>query len=139
MALRYIATQEIWSGEPIDDVTHPANIEIWPDAELAAIGLERLPPASPPPVDPAAQFAAAIEAHVNDVAVSRSYSGAVSLASYVNSSLPQWAAEAAAFVVWRDSVWLYAYSQMAAVQSGARPLPTVETILGELPVIVWPE
>jgi hypothetical protein len=35
-------------------------------------------------------------------------------------------------------VWVYAYQQLAAVQTGAREMPTVETIIGELPEIVWP-
>lgn len=140
MALEYIQTSQSWAGEPIDGVRHPPNIEqLWSAQELAAIGLQVRVPPPPSQVDPATLFASAIEAHVEAVARQRGYSGAASLASYIASTMPTWAAEAAAFVAWRDSVWLYAYSQMAAVQSGSRPLPTVETILSELPVISWPE
>jgi hypothetical protein len=85
-----------------------------------------------------ADYVAAIEQHIDDVARQRAYSGAVSLASYVNSTNAAWSAEAGAFVRWRDDVWAYAYEQMAAVQSGARGMPTTSGIIAELPKIVWP-
>ena len=45
MPVRYIATQQIWDGEAINDVRHPRNIATrWTDEELAAIGLERFEP-----------------------------------------------------------------------------------------------
>jgi hypothetical protein len=48
MALEYIATGEIWRGEPIGDVRHPANIEqLWAAGDLAAIGLRKRVEAPP--------------------------------------------------------------------------------------------
>lgn len=46
-----IETGEIWSGEVIDSLRHPLNIEtLWSAPELAAIGLKiYVPPAPTPP------------------------------------------------------------------------------------------
>jgi hypothetical protein len=53
MALRYIATGEVWRGAPIADTSHPRNIEtLWSAQELAAIGLELAPEPAPVPADP---------------------------------------------------------------------------------------
>jgi hypothetical protein len=86
-----------------------------------------------------AAYSAAITAHLEATARSRAYDSALSLASYVASSVPGWAAEANAFVAWRDAVWTYALAEMAAVQEGARAAPTIEALLAELPVITWPD
>lgn len=49
--LRFIKTEERWTGEPINGIRHPRNIEkLWSDEELAAIGLERYTPPKPEPV-----------------------------------------------------------------------------------------
>lgn len=95
-----------------------------------------------PPVDTpltAAHFQAAIERHVDQVAQQRSYSSAVSLASYVASTIPQWKAEANAFVAWRDAVWVKALTELGKVQMGVRPAPeSTGAFIGELPEIEWP-
>jgi hypothetical protein len=84
-------------------------------------------------------YAAAITTHIEAVARSRQYDSALSLSSYVASSVPGWAAEAAAFVAWRDAVWSYALTEMGEVQSGERAPPTVEALIAELPAIAWPD
>ena len=83
-------------------------------------------------------FRLAIQAHVDATAQARRYDGGVSLASYVASSNPAWAAEAQAFVAWRDAVWAYAYAELDRVLTGQREQPGVEAFLAELPVIEWP-
>jgi len=83
------------------------------------------------------QFRAAIQRHVDQTAVSRRYDNGVSLASYVASGNPDWAAEAQAFVAWRDAVWTYAYSELDKVLAAEREQPSVEAFIGELPVIAW--
>ncbi|WP_156367063.1 hypothetical protein [Bosea thiooxidans] len=80
----------------------------------------------------------AVQAHIDATAQQRSYDTGISCASYVGSTNPVWAAEAAAFTAWRDDVWAYAYAELAKVQNGQRPQPTVETILAELPALTWP-
>ncbi len=55
MLIRHVATQQIWNGEPINNVRHPRNIATrWTDEELAAIGLERIEPepVAEPETDP---------------------------------------------------------------------------------------
>lgn len=84
------------------------------------------------------QFAAAIQSHVDDAAKSKGYADGVALAGYSTSTIPTWAAEAQAFIAWRDQVWIYAYTELAKVQGGQRTTPTVEALVAELPVVVWP-
>lgn len=84
-------------------------------------------------------FRAAIQAHVDATAIAKRYDSSTSLASYVASTVTQWAAEAAAFVAWRDAVWAYAYAELDKVLAAERTVPTVEDFLGELPAVEWPE
>jgi len=85
-----------------------------------------------------AAFQQAVENHIDATASSRSYSGTVSLASYVTSTVPGWKAEAEAFVTWRDAVWVYALTELEKAQQGARPIPTLDEFITELPVMEWP-
>lgn len=81
----------------------------------------------------------AIQAFIDQTAVTKSYTDGVSCASYKDSTVQAWAAEAAAFISWRDNVWTYAFNELEKVQSGARaPQPSIAEILSELPTIVWP-
>lgn len=82
-------------------------------------------------------FRASIQYHVDQTAQSRRYDSGNSLASYVASTNAAWAAEAQAFVAWRDAVWLYAYAELDKVLAGEREQPSVEEFIGELPVIEW--
>ena len=86
-----------------------------------------------------ADYAAAVQAHVDAAAQSRGYRDGFALAGYATSTVPTWAAEAAAFVAWRDAVWVYAHEQLALVQAEARAQPPVEDLVAELPAIDWPE
>lgn len=87
-----------------------------------------------------AALRSAIEAHVDQVAQERQYSGAVSISTYVNSTNPAWAAEAAAFIAWRDAVWVYAFTELAKVESDERAAPeSAEAFIAELPAMVWPD
>jgi len=92
---------------------------------------------APPPLT-AEQFASAIQSHVDATAKARGYADGVALAGYSTSTIPAWAAEAAAFIAWRDAVWIYAYTELAKVQGGQREVPTVAELIEELPTIVWP-
>lgn len=86
-----------------------------------------------------AEFERAIQEHVDSSARDMMFRDGVTLASYVASTNPAWAEQAQAFVAWRDSVWGYAYAELAKALSGEREIPTVEAFLTELPAIVWPE
>lgn len=90
----------------------------------------------PPTID---DYRRAIEAHVDAVAGERNYSSGVSCASYKDSTTPQWAAEASAFIAWRDALWLYVYAELDKVQNAQRPQPTIEAFIAELDPVEWPE
>jgi hypothetical protein len=81
----------------------------------------------------------AIQSHIDATAQARNYDSGLTCSSYVSSTIPAWAAEAAIFVVWRDQIWAYAYTELAKVQAGTRPQPSVAEIVGELRAIDWPE
>jgi hypothetical protein len=93
----------------------------------------------------AEQFAAqksaivsAINAAVEDTAKRRDYNDAASLASYVASTNTTWAAEAQAFVGWRDQVWQEAYARLAEVEAGDAEMPTIAEAVADMPEIRWP-
>ena len=81
----------------------------------------------------------AIQNLVDSTARERQFRDAVTLASYIGSTKPKWAAEAQAFVAWRDNVWRYSYGELTKFQAGQRPQPTVEKFLDEIARIAWPE
>ncbi|QSZ57212.1 hypothetical protein [Rhizobium sp. ZX09] len=98
-------------------------------AELEAI---------PTPLPTITDYENAIQNLVDSTARERQFRDGVTLASYTASTKPKWAAEAQAFVAWRDNVWSYAYGELAKVQAGQRQQPTVEQFLGEIAPIAWP-
>lgn len=83
-------------------------------------------------------YRSAIQALIDGTANEHQYDSGATLASYVNSTIEQWASEAQAFVAWRDTVWLYALAELDKVQRGERDQPSVEDFLAELPVFEWP-
>ena len=77
----------------------------------------------------------AIDSHVEAQAHALQYNGAAHLASYAASTVPEWAAEAQAFVAWRDSVWQAAIDMLADAEASGEA-PSVEDVLAALPE--WP-
>lgn len=92
-----------------------------------------------PGLNPVDVYRLEIQAMIDAKANERQYDSGATLASYVNSTIEQWATEAQEFVAWRDAVWLHALTEMDKVQSGTREQPTVEAFLAELPTFEWPE
>ncbi len=79
-----------------------------------------------------AQLSAAVDAHVEARAKVMGYRGAAELVSYTASRVPDWAAEAQAFVAWRDTVWQAAVARIAK-DAGLTPA----TLVAALPA--WPD
>ncbi len=79
-----------------------------------------------------------LQNHVDEVAQQREYFSGISCASYLNSTNPQWAQEAQAFIDWRDDVYAYAYSVLDAIENEEAPIPSEEDFINSLPVLVWP-
>ncbi len=93
---------------------------------------------APPEGPTISDYEDAIQSLVDSTARERQFRDGVTLASYTASTKPKWAAEAQVFVAWRDNVWFYAYGELAKVQTGQRPQPTVEQFLTEITPIAWP-
>ena len=89
--------------------------------------------------DASSRIEAAVERHVDQIAQARGYRNGSTLASYGSSTMPRWAAEAAIFVEWRDAVWRRAFVEMEAVKAGADEPKSVAAIVGEMPLIAWPD
>lgn len=109
-----------------------AGFRKWLDGEIVVVD-------HPEVITPTiADYENAIQNLVDNTARERQFRDGVTLASYIGSTKPKWAAEAQAFVAWRDNVWFYAYGELAKVQTGQREQPTVEEFLTEIGPIAWP-
>lgn len=91
----------------------------------------------PPPMTEA-EAQAVVADHLNAVASERGYDTIISACTYALSATPQFKAEGEACVTWRDAVWIKAYQILGEVQAGARPIPTPEELIAELPPMNWP-
>lgn len=95
----------------------------------------------PPPKTPEeiiAEFTAKIQARLDAFARTRGYDGILSAATYATSTVPKFKAEGQYAVEARDATWTKCYEILNAVQAGQRPVPTLEELLAELPVLEWP-
>lgn len=79
----------------------------------------------------------AIREYIDQTARSRGYDSGSTLASYMASTNPEWAAEAQAFIVWRDAAWLSAHTALDKIASGARDVLSEGNIIATLPPIDW--
>jgi hypothetical protein len=85
-----------------------------------------------------AQSTVAIQTLLDSAAKAQGYDNILSVISYADSAVPEWAAEAQACKAWRDACWSKAKEIQDAVLAGTRALPTVEEVLAEMPTLVWP-
>jgi hypothetical protein len=101
---------------------------------------EPAPEPEPTPEEMIEAFRLAVDAHVDATARGKGYNSAAHCASYVASTHAPWAAEAQAFVAWRDQVWLYVFQQLALVEAGTIPVPaSPQELISTLPAIQWSE
>jgi hypothetical protein len=131
-------TSKYWSSKagayvptaPPERLTHIHSVDELNDV-LRGYGL-KVP--APKEVD----FSSAVQKFIDETAKARGYNDGVSLAGYVNSTFPSWAAEAQAFIAWRDQVWFTCYQTLSAVQGGKMSTPAIDQIIAALPKIQWP-
>ena len=81
-----------------------------------------------------AAFEAEIQAYLDQKARARGYDGIVSACSYAGGPNP-FQAESLAYLAWRGAVWAKCYEILDDVQHGNRPVPTVEDLITELPIL----
>ena len=96
----------------------------------------------PPPPTPEqiiAQYDAAIAQRLDDFAKTLNYTNIMSAATYATSTVPKFKAEGQYALEARDATWAKFYEVLAAVESGSRPMPTLEELLAELPTLTWPK
>lgn len=96
-------------------------------------------PLPPTPEQIVASMTAKVQEHMDVKARERNYDGILSLCTYATSLNAKFAAEGQAGVEWRDAVWVKCYAVLAEVEAGLREQPTVEQLIAELPVFVWPD
>lgn len=84
-------------------------------------------------------FTKALEIKIDATANEKTYATGVSCASYKDSTNTQWAAEAAAFIAWRDSAYAYAYDYLARAQAGEIQNPDQDSFIAGVPAMSWPE
>lgn len=77
----------------------------------------------------------AVKEHLNLKARELHYDSELHCTSYANSTNIAWMNESRKFIQWRDSVWLYFYSEIALIQSGTIQMPTVDLFIEGLPLM----
>lgn len=83
------------------------------------------------------EFDYAVEAHLRDEAIAAGYTNIERACMYAAAVNP-YQAESQSFVSWAGNVWAYCRQELAKVQAGTRPTPTIEQIISELPARVIP-
>lgn len=78
-----------------------------------------------------------VQAYMDQKAQERGYDNIHTACSYANSTDEVFKAEGTACLAWRDSVWRKCYNILDEVKAGTRPIPTLEEVIAELPVLVW--
>jgi len=85
-----------------------------------------------------ATFTDALTAHLDAVAQTRRYDNRITCALRAGYVGP-FQAEGAAFAAWMDTCNALAYSLLAEVEAGTRPMPTnPQELIDALPTMAWP-
>lgn len=80
----------------------------------------------------------AVQHRLDNFARAHGYDSLLSVCSYAASKKPKWRAEAEACIDARDAHWTKCLEILEAVTTGARPVPTLNEVLAEMPTLVWP-
>lgn len=100
---------------------------------------EPLPEPEPDPNEIVAMFRDSIQLKLDEQARRYGYDGIASAVTYADEpAVPKFQAEGQAFRAWRSLVWAYGYEQLALVESGQRPAPTIPDFIAELPPLELP-
>lgn len=83
-------------------------------------------------------YTGSVQQRLDTFARTHNYDGILSAATYATSQVPKFKAEGQYAVEARDATWAKCYEVLAAVEAGSRPMPTLDELLAELPVLTWP-
>lgn len=100
-----------------------------------------VPYVPPPPPDPNAEARALglqLAMHLDLKVREREYDDMKAAVTYAMSTVPRYRADGLACLEWRDAAWVQFEQILEQVQSGARPLPTYDELIAELPALEWP-
>lgn len=117
-----------------DGVQVVDSVEVVPDSWVAF---------TPDPAPDAQQlitmFRDSIQLKLDEQARQYGYDSIASAVTYADEpAVPKFQAEGQAFRAWRSLVWAYGYEQLALVESGQRPAPTIPEFIAELPPLDLP-
>lgn len=84
------------------------------------------------------EYQAAIQKRLDNFAQTRNYDGILSACTYAESTVARFKAEGQYCVNARDTTWVKCYEILDAVNSKSRPMPTLEQLMSELPILSWP-
>lgn len=110
------------------------------EALLAEIQAEWVPP----PIEAKTkeqiieEYQAAVQKRLDDFAQTRNYNGILSACTYAASTVTRFKNEGQYCVNVRDTTWVKCYDILDAVNSNSRPMPTLEQLMSELPILSWP-
>lgn len=107
--------------------------------------LQNPPPVEPDPVpiDPALAYdedAAAryVQNILDEKAREYLYDNIFTAATYINSTIEKFRNEAAAFIEWRDRVWIWAYTKLDKIKTGEIEKPPFNELFVDMPQFVPP-
>ena len=83
------------------------------------------------------KLAAAVQQHMDKTVQERNYDNIQSVCTYANSTNDKFRAEAEACIAWRDVIWTYCYQVVEDCMTGKRAVPSTDTLIKELPLLVW--
>lgn len=127
-----------YTASPTDPIAHSREIFLLASQGQYGAVAPYVASAGPSNEQIIAAFTAAIQLRLDTFARTRSYDSILSACTYVTSSVPRFAAEAAYCVSARDATWATGYQLLADVQAGNRAMPTVADVMTELPALEWP-
>jgi hypothetical protein len=76
-----------------------------------------------------------LDNYLNEQVAPKDYDSILSATSWLNSSVPEWKADSAAAIAFREQCFLKAYEIENAVLAGTRPIPTESEFQAEMPVL----
>ena len=131
----WVATQDHRGREGFMPDGSPCKIATW--GPLPDGWTEEKPYVAPTQKETEAQYTSAAQSYLDGFARTKTYDGILSACTYATSTNSRLVGEGQRCVELRDAVWETAFTILNDVQSGKRPIPTIEQFIAELPKLTW--